>query len=193
MVIHDVRWVAASAGLAYALAYLYLIGDVDQETGGAWGVVFGELGAWTERRGLLHFEPILLLELGPIVWLFSPLNLLLGIVMGSLLAGNLHGAWHLWRRPDLCTLAFENEADANVAAGGGLVAALPAMLAGGACCAPSLLLLLGMPGLGVFAGLFGWLMPLSLLVLMGSRLWQRYRGAPRFSWKRPASASHGGA
>lgn len=192
MRILDASRMTAFAGLAYALAYLYLIGDVDPQGAGNWGVVVGDWSAWFERRGLLHFEPILLLELGPLLWLFSPLNLLLATVLGSLLAGNLHGAWHLCRRRDACALPSESKGSSNLAAGGGLFAALPAMLAGGACCAPSLLLLLGMPGLGAFAGLFGWLLPVSLLVLLCSRFWQRHRGAPRFSWQRPASASHGG-
>jgi hypothetical protein len=58
----------------------------------------------------------------------------------------------------------------------------PALLAGGACCAPSLLLVLGIPGLGAFVGLFAWLLPLSLLLLVLSRCWQRRRGAPRVLW-----------
>ncbi len=182
MAILDIRSLVAGAGLVYALAYLYLIGDVDPDTAGGWGVMVGELGAWTDRRGLLQFEPILLLELGPVLWLFSPVNLLLAAVLGSLLAVNLHGAWHLLKHPGQCALGTEDRGSAG-AAGGGIVVALPALLAGGACCAPSLLLLLGMPGLGVMAGLFGWLMPLSLLLLVGSRVWQRRRGAPRFSWR----------
>lgn len=160
------------------MAYLYLIGDLDPQGAGNWGVMVGDWSAVADRRGVLQFEPTLLIELGPLLWLFSPLNLLLAVALGGLLAGNLHGAWHLWQRRDQCALPTGSAGQSNVAAGGGLVAALPAMLAGGACCAPSLLLLLGMPGLGAFAGLFGWLLPASLLLLLASRVWQRRRGVP---------------
>lgn len=62
----------------------------------------------------------------------------------------------------------------------GLLASVPALLAGGACCAPALLLLVGIPGLGALAGLFAWLIPLSLALLLASRWWQRRSGAPAF-------------
>lgn len=37
-----------------------------------------------------------------------------------------------------------------------------------------------MPGLGVLAAVFGYLIPLSILALVASRMWQRRLGAPRF-------------
>ena len=44
--------------------------------------------------------------------------------------------------------------------------AWPSLLAGGACCAPSLLLLLGIPGLGAFVSLFAWMVPLALFLVL---------------------------
>lgn len=41
-------------------------------------------------------------------------------------------------------------------------------------------MLLGIPALGALAGLFGWLLPASLALLLASRIQQRCRGAPPF-------------
>ncbi len=175
----DARRLAALVGVGYALLYLYLLGDLDRAAGGAWGVTLGEPGRWLDRRGLMQFEPIVLFRFGAVLWLFSPVNVAIAASLGALLAVNLEGAWQLWRRPMTCALRSGRQTG-RTAGGGGALAALPALLAGGACCAPSLLLLLGAPSLGAFAGLFGWLVPVSLLLLLASRWWQRRQGAPGF-------------
>lgn len=174
----DSRTVAAAVGAGYTLAFLYLLGDLDRSSVVAWGLVIGDPGAWLDRRGLLHFEAIAMLEFGPLLWLFSPLNVLQAVVLGGLLAANLDGAWQLWRHQRVC--APDGRAVGTRGAGGVVVGALPALLAGGACCAPSLLLLFGTPGLGALAGFFGWLLPLSLLLLAAGRWLQRRQGAPPF-------------
>ena len=69
------------------------------------------------------------------------------------------------------------------------------LLAGGACCSPGLLLLLGIPALGAFVGLFSWLVPLSILLLGGARIWQHRQGAPpmfRLPWREPEFEREGG-
>lgn len=180
MTVRDTRGAMALLGVGYALAYLYLLGDLDRAPGAGWSITLGDPGAWLDRRGLMQFEPIALLELGPVLWLFSPTNALLAAVLGALLALNLDGAWQLWRQPAACAMR-SGQRDVSLGTGsGGVLAAFPALFAGGACCAPSILLLLGMPSLGAFAGLFAWLVPVSLALLVASRFWQRHRGAPAF-------------
>lgn len=108
-----------------------------------------------------------MLQLGRLVILLSPGNLAVAALLSWLLAFNLHGA-----------LTLRQQARCDLATGAILSAGLwPALLAGGACCAPSLLLL-GIPSLGAFIGLFAWLVPMSLVLLLASRVWQRRRGAP---------------
>ena len=157
----------------YALLYLYAIGDLDLgRAGWSWQALDWQWSRLLARRGAWHFEAVAMLELGYLVLLLSPANLALAGVLAALLALNLHGA-----------LALRARAQCSLRQGAASSAGLwPALLAGGACCAPSLLLMLGIPGLGAFIGLFAWLLPLSLLLLVLSRFWQRLSGAPRVLW-----------
>jgi hypothetical protein len=162
-------WLAAACGVAYAGLYAWAIGDLDLGgQGWSWQPVSLTLERALAMRAPFHFEAVALAELGPLVVLVSPGNAAVGAVLGLALALNVDGALDL-RRQAACATPTSHGA---LSAG-----ALPALLAGGACCAPSLLLLLGMPGLGAFVALFPWLIPLSLLILMGSRVWQRRKGA----------------
>ena len=159
--------------LLYALLYLYAIGDLDfGRVEWSWQALDWQWQRLLARRGPWHFEAVAMLELGVMVLLISPANLALAGSLALLLAINLHGA-----------LALRSRARCTLGQGAASSAGLwPALLAGGACCAPSLLLVMGIPGLGVFVGLFAWLLPLSLLLLVLSRCWQRRRGAPRVLW-----------
>lgn len=176
-----IRWIAAAIGLLYSAIYLIGIGDLtfDREAGWLLHTSALSIERMTSMRSPFLFEGVALAEAGWWVILLSPLNLLLAVVLGGLLTVNLHGAMTLWRAPRGCGLSSAGSA-------GG---AVPALLAGSACCAPSLLLLLGIPGLGVLAAFFGYLIPLSILALVASRIWQRRLGAPRFL--RPASSAGG--
>lgn len=161
---------AFALGGAYFLVYLLAVGDVDVAAAAGWGghAVPVTLERIVAMRQPFQFEALALLELGRVVVLLSPGNLLVAGLLGALLGANLHGALDLRRRPATCS---------PYARSGGVVGALPALLAGGACCAPGLLLLLGVPALGAFAAFFGWLIPLSLVLLVASRTWQRRQGA----------------
>jgi len=162
-------WIAVACGLAYAGLYLWALGDLDRGgTGWHWQPVAVTLERALAMRAPFQFEAVAMAELGPVLWLVSPLNLAVAGALGLLLALNLDGALYL-RWSAACSVGSSHGA----LAGG----ALPALLAGGACCAPSLLLLLGIPGLGSFVAFFPWLIPFSLALLLGSRVWQRRRGA----------------
>ncbi|WP_290650324.1 hypothetical protein [Aquisalimonas sp.] len=164
------RVAAIGTGLAYALFYLFSIDDVMIEPRAEWFVQAG--AASVERiltmRSPFLFEAIALVEAGWLVLLLSPMNLLIALGLGALVAVNVHGAIMLYKAPQACGISQASSASS----------AVPALLAGSACCAPSLLLVLGIPALGAFAGLFGYLIPLSAAALIASRIWQRRRGAP---------------
>lgn len=168
---------AAVTGGVYALVYLYGAGDIDVMPRPAWGfqVAGFEPALWLSRRGPLTFEAVALADAGYLTILLSPANLVVAGLLGLLVALNLHGALALGASTPTCPGGVRG------GRASGLFAAAPALLAGSACCAPSLLLMLGVPSLGALAGLFGWLVPLSLLLLVGSRLWQRQQGAP--AWR----------
>ena len=166
------RWIAAGIGFLYGAIYLVGVGDLTFDRGAGWFLQTGvvTLERITSMRSPFLFEGIALAEAGWWVILVSPLNLLLAGILGVLLAVNLHGAITLWREPRACGLSSAGSASG----------AVPALLAGSACCAPSLLLLLGMPSLGVLAAFFGYLIPVSIITLVASRVWQRRLGAPPF-------------
>lgn len=165
------RSIAFAVGVVYGLFYLWAIGDITFYGPPAWGGYIAELSLdrALSARSTLMFEAVAVLEAGYLVWLVSPVNLLVAGVLCGLLAANIHGALWIRAHPVACRRGQ----------GGTLAAALPALFAGGACCAPSLILLLGIPGLGAFAALFGWLVPISIVALGLSRIWQHRQGAPK--------------
>ncbi|HMB17287.1 MAG TPA: hypothetical protein VKN62_13360 [Pelovirga sp.] len=164
------RRLAVISGLIYGIFYLYAIGDLNLIGPPVWDAYLAELSL--ERifraRSMLMFEAVAVLETGYLIWLISPLNLLITGLLSGLFMANVDGALALRRQVRSCT----------VSRGGLFAGALPALLAGGACCAPSLLLLLGIPALGALSAFFGWLVPLSLLALGLNRIWQKRQGAP---------------
>lgn len=174
--------IAGLVALAYAFLYLYSLGDITFYGPPAWDTYVSAL-TWDRifsARSLFQFESVVVLELGYLVWLISPLNLLVALLLSGLLAANIHGVLYLRAQSQAC----------RTGSGGALAGALPAMLAGGTCCAPSLLLLLGIPSLGALSAYLGWLIPLSLVALMLNRIWQNWRGAPPlFRWSKLLSRS----
>lgn len=164
------RWIAIGCGLIYGIFYLYAIGDLSLTPPPTWGAYAIDLPLrrMLSARSTLMFEAIAVIEAGYLIWLVSPLNLLIAGLLGGLLAANVHGALYLRSQARVC-------ADGRR---GLLLGAMPALLAGGACCAPSLILLLGIPALGALGAFFAWLVPISVLALGLNRLWQHRKGAP---------------
>ncbi|MCL7940247.1 hypothetical protein M8009_08025 [Halomonas sp. ATCH28] len=149
----------ATVGLVYGGLYLWLIGDLG---GGGTGGLHAVFPAWErvwETRGPFHFEPVGLIEAGPLVWTFSPINSLLAWGLGMLLGTNLTLGWRLRRASRACGWQ---------ASGSSFLSSLPALLAGGACCAPLALIWLGLPLAGALASLTPWLIPLAALLLLAS-------------------------
>ncbi len=165
---------AIAGGLLYTVFYLYAIGDLSMTRQPGWSLSFGAipLEQAFRARSLFLFEGIGVIQAGRLFWLVSPVNLLIATALGLLLAINIHGALALSANPKAC--------EARAASSAGTVGgAVPALLAGGACCAPTLVLMLGIPGLGAFSAFFTWLLPASAALLLANRFWQRRRGAPR--------------
>lgn len=159
------RWLIGLLSGAYGLLYLYMLGDIDIGTAGwSWHSLPWQWTHLLSQRSPWQFEALVMLEMGVLVILLSPVNLLIATTLSALLGLNLFG-----------TLALRQNAQCTAISSAGV---WPSLLAGGACCAPSLLLLLGIPGLGAFVSLFAWMVPLALILLVASRYWQRRNGAP---------------
>ncbi len=159
-----VRWplglgLAGGVALVYGALFLWLIGDLGGGGGGGLRATFPAWARVWEARGPFHFEPVGLIEAGPLVWTFSPVNTLLAGGLGLLLGTNLVLGWRLRRVSRACGWQ---------ASGSTFLSSLPALLAGGACCAPLALIWLGLPLAGALASLTPWLIPLAALLLLAS-------------------------
>lgn len=151
--------------LVYGSLYLWLNGDI---SGGGTGGLQAAFPAWEralEARSPFQFEPVGLIQVGILVWTFSPLNALLALVMGGLLGLALAAGWKVWKAPRQCGLGTS---------GAGTLAGIPALLAGGACCAPLALIWLGLPIAGTVASISPFLVPLALVMLLAV-LWRLAR------------------
>lgn len=158
------RWplglgLVASVALGYGGLYLWMIGDLGGGGAGGLHVAFPAWERVWEARGPFHFEPVGLVEAGPLVWTFSPVNTLVAWGLGLLLGTNLALGWRLRRVSRACGWQ---------ASGSTFLSSLPALLAGGACCAPLALIWLGLPLAGALASITPWLIPLATLLLLAS-------------------------
>lgn len=158
----DGRIVFAVVAVGYLLAYLRAIGHLAPGLGG-YGVtvVADPLGTlFVAGQGPLSFRPVARVAVGPVTYLFS-LNTLIGLALAVLVGGNLAVSYLVWRQPAACGLGRSSA---------GLVAGLPAILSGTACCGPVVLLVVGVQASGILLTTFQLLLPLAVLLLVGSLL-----------------------
>lgn len=84
-------FVSVSVAIGYALFYLVVIGDLRLRPEPQWQWILVEQ-PWQrliDMRSLFLFEPVALLQAGPVVWLLSPLNMAVAGVLALLLALNV--------------------------------------------------------------------------------------------------------
>lgn len=151
----------ASSVLGYLVVYLWAIGDLAFR-GSATNetfVVDRPLDRMFETApGAFSFEPIALVEFGIGTFLFSPFNTGIGLVLGILVGINTTLSYLAIRQPRSCGLA----------AGSGVLAAIPALLAGSACCAPAILIVLGIVATGTLLTILPLLLPIGFVLLVAS-------------------------
>ncbi|MFT4889290.1 MAG: hypothetical protein ACI9YT_000199 [Halobacteriales archaeon] len=158
---NDARLILVGSTLGYLALYLYTVGDLAfTGQGGTSIFVVDDLSRAFTSLGFFRFEPIALIEAGPITYLFSPLNALLALTLAVLVGVNLALTYLGWVQPKACGL----EASSGVFAG------VPALLSGAACCGPTVLLVFGIQASGVLITTFQYLVPVALLLLVGSLL-----------------------
>jgi len=157
----DVAAVLVVTGVAYLLVYLYAIGDLSVEPGVGRGllVVDDPLDrAFEPGPGRFAYEPIAIVDLAVVRYLFSPVNAGIGVGLAALVGLNLALSYLAVVQPKACGLG----------ASSGLLASLPAVLAGSACCAPVVLIVLGITAGGTLLAAIGWLLPAGVLALLAS-------------------------
>lgn len=146
----------------YLVAFLYMMTDMVLNTSAGFGItvpVDDPLSLMFQQGpGQFSYEAIALVELGVATWAFSPINTAIGLVLAVLVGVNLALTYLAVTQPKACGLG----------AGSGVLASVPALLAGSACCAPVIAIVLGLQLSGVVLSAFAWLLPVSLVLLLGS-------------------------
>lgn len=161
-----------TVGTALAYLILYLIATRSLVSGGGeLGLIVAQdpLSLLFRRTGFMSFEPIALLDLGIARLLVAPIELLVAGGIAFLVGLNLALSYLAWRQPAAC----------GISPGVGMFAAVPALLSGSACCAPIFLLVLGIQASGLLVAAVDVLIPLSVLLLVGSLLLISRRVQPR--------------
>ena len=152
--------VALAVTVGYLVVFLWLLGDLSYRPDVSIGllIVDDPLGRALERTGPATFEAVAMVDTGVLRLLLSPMNLLVGLTLSTLVGLNLA----------LSYLAVVQPAACGVGAGSGLLASLPALLSGTVCCGPVVLLVLGIQATGTLLTVFAWLLPIGVALLLSS-------------------------
>jgi len=156
----DAALVVVGTAAAYLLVYLYALGHLAPGIGGFdVTVVSGAFGKFFRPElGPLSFTPVVRVSAGPVTYLFS-LNTVLGLGIAGLVGLNLGLTYLAWRQPAACGIGSSSS---------GFLASIPAVLSGTACCGPVVLIILGIQASGIVVTAFQFLLPVAVLLLVGS-------------------------
>lgn len=158
----DARFVFVGTTVGYLGLYLYAIGHLAPGLGGLGVTVVDDpVGQFLQPAlGPLSFTPVATVRLGPLTYLFS-FNTVLGLLLSALVGLNLALTYLAWTQPKACGIGRSST---------GILASLPAVLSGTACCGPVVLIALGIQVSGVLLTTFQYLLPIAVLLLVGSLL-----------------------
>lgn len=163
--------VVAAVSLGYLAAYLWAARDLSYRPDVSPGllVVSSPLERMVVRNGPASFEAVAVLDTGVVRLLVSPGNIAVGLVLAGLVGLSL----------GLTYLAVAQPKSCGIGAGSGLLASLPALLSGTVCCGPVVLLVLGVQASGLLLTVFAWLLPVGVLLLVGSLVYMAGKVDPQ--------------
>lgn len=156
---HIVLWCT----LLYVVLYLWAIGDIHFHS---WlpefSIIWTEdpLGLLFKQRNLFYFEGIAIINLPVATYLFSPVNLIIGLLLAVLVGLNLAISWRRLKQ----ARRYDGQSSAT------LLVTVPALLAGTTCSAPVILVLLGVQASAAMLAFFSMLVPIALVLLIGALL-----------------------
>jgi hypothetical protein len=169
-----VVWVAYFLAYAVGLNHLGLRGDAangpadDRAPAVDLVVASDPLGLVTRRIAPFQYEPIALVTIGPVEYLFAPVNVAVGLGLAALVGITLAVSVVAWRGPAAC----------RIGAGAGAAAGIPGLLSGFVCCGPTLLLVIGVQASAGLLAVMQWFLPLAVLGLVATLLWVGSRVDP---------------
>jgi len=156
----DALFVVGAVTLGYLLVYLWALGHLAPGLGGySVTVVADPFGKLLEPTlGPFSYTPVAQVRLGPVTYLFS-FNSVVGLGLSVLVGLNLGLTYLAWRQPKACGIGQSST---------GILASVPAVLSGTACCGPVVLIVLGIQASSALLTTFQFLLPLSVVMLVGS-------------------------
>lgn len=169
-----VVWVAYFLAYAVGLNHLGLRGDAangpadDRAPAVDLVVASDPLGLVTRRIAPFQYEPIALVTIGPVEYLFAPVNVAVGLGLAALVGVTLAVSVVARRGPAAC----------RIGAGAGAAAGIPGLLSGFVCCGPTLLLVIGVQASAGLLAVMQWFLPLAVLGLVATLLWVGSRVDP---------------
>jgi len=150
------RRLFAGSGLLYLLLYLWSVQDISRG-GRAFWIRTTRWERMFERMGGATFEPVAQLTAPGVTLLVSPLNIMIGMMLGAVVGLGLTLTAVAWRRPDACSIRP-------------VVVGAPTLLAGLACLVPGATIVLKIPVPASFVPVLQVLIPAALLVLVTALL-----------------------
>lgn len=176
------RWAALAATTAYLVVYLIAIRDITVGVGGLRRLLdspsLDVVPNWTSRMfeqiAPFYFEAVGVYH--PTNWievLISPMNMVIGLILGLLVGVNVAVAWHLVASAQACNAAGVGSKRAF----GGLIGALPAFLGGMACCVPALAIVAGAQFTVFLTAVRSWFVPVAVFALIAALIliWNAHR------------------
>lgn len=170
------RLVAAAISVAYLLVYLWAIRHLIFTSGRAAAFVdtpsLRVVPDWPSRVfdevASFNYEPVVAIyPIERVQLLLSPVNTVMGLVLGGLVSVNLLLALVAQRAGRSCRRG----------AVGGVLGSLPGLLTGFACCVPTFALVLGTQATAMLIGLRSWLFPAAAAVVLATLWWSAGRTA----------------
>lgn len=128
------------------------------------------------QRGPFLFEPIGVLHLAPLAIFLSVPNLAIALALGLLLGANVAASYYGFRELGMRGLRGVHA----------LIGTIPALISGAACCVPTLILVVGLQLTATVATVWGWLVPVSALLLVISLWWSLRRMVAEGACRIPA-------
>lgn len=159
----DSRIVFLGAGVSYLVLYLVTVGDLSSVSGGTGALTIrtvDDLSRAFASVGFFRFDAIAVVSAGTLTYLFSPLNVLVAIVLSSLVGANFALTYLGVVQPRACGLETST----------GVLAGIPALLSGAACCGPTILLVIGIQASATIITGFQLLVPVAVAMLVGGLL-----------------------
>ncbi|WP_435186494.1 hypothetical protein [Halobellus sp. EA9] len=155
----DARFVLVGAGALYLIGYLLTVGDIAVGGGGQPSIrVADDLSRAFASLGFFRFGAVAVVSIGPLTYLFSPLNTALALALAALVGANLALTYLGLVQPRACGLKSST----------GVLAGVPALLSGAACCGPTILLVIGVQASATIVTGFQFLVPIAFAMLVGS-------------------------